>query len=51
MLKVAGDLGGLEPNHPTISSFLASHNYSTYHIGKWHLGVGEKGQFLPTKHG
>ena len=47
-----GDLGGLEPGvHPSVASQLRGRNYSTYHIGKWHLGTGAGGQFLPTRHG
>ena len=48
----AGDLGGLEPEDQlSVASHLRGRNYSTYHIGKWHLGTGAKGQFLPTRHG
>ena len=48
----AGDLGGLEPKDQlSVASHLRGRNYSTYHIGKWHLGTGAKGQFLPTRHG
>ena len=46
-----GDLGGLDPKHPTIATHLRDRNYLTYHIGKWHLGVGDKGQYLPLNHG
>ena len=50
-IYVAGDLGGLEPGHPTLASLLRARHYRTYHIGKWHLGVGLSGEFLPTRRG
>ena len=46
-----GDLGGLQTKYPTIASQLKERNYLTYHIGKWHLGVGVDGQYLPVHHG
>ena len=45
-------IGGLSSSkYPTISSVLLSEGYATCHIGKWHLGVGINGEYLPTKHG
>merc|ERR1711892_1015329 len=46
-----GDLGGLDPKYPTIASLLKQRRYDTYHIGKWHLGVGSNGEYLPLNHG
>eukprot|EP00095_Tigriopus_kingsejongensis_P009749 snap_masked-scaffold1177_size57108-processed-gene-0.3 protein:Tk09749 transcript:snap_masked-scaffold1177_size57108-processed-gene-0.3-mRNA-1 annotation:"arylsulfatase a-like" len=46
-------IGGLDPaNHSTIAKYLrAEKGYKTTHIGKWHLGVGQNGKYLPTRHG
>ena len=45
-------VGGLSAaKYPTISSKLRDAGYATSHIGKWHLGVGRNGEYLPTKHG
>jgi len=38
-------------NETTIPEALKSKNYYSAIIGKWHLGVGEKFEYLPTKHG
>ena len=46
-----GQLGGLSPRHPSLASRLLASNYTTYCVGKWHLGVGAAGEFLPTRHG
>ena len=45
----ANSLGGLDPSHPTLASRLAKIGYRTAHVGKWHLGVGEYQQYLPTR--
>ena len=44
-------IGGLAEAHLTLANYLADIGYSTAHAGKWHLGVGESHQFLPTKRG
>ena len=45
------DLGGLPLEHETIARKLYQKGYSTSHVGKWHLGVGENYEYLPTKRG
>lgn len=47
------DVGGLDPNQvKTLAHLLKTHaGYRTAHIGKWHLGVGKEGMYLPTAHG
>lgn len=40
---------GLNPDEMTIAKLLKQKNYKTCCIGKWHLG--DKKEFLPTKHG
>ncbi len=45
-------IGGLDPiKHKTLAYHLRRLGYQTGHIGKWHLGVGLNGQYLPTKQG
>ncbi|XP_014663265.1 PREDICTED: arylsulfatase A-like [Priapulus caudatus] len=46
-----GDIGGLPHNETTIAEFLGRHGYKSAAIGKWHLGVGVNGTYLPTNHG
>ena len=43
--------GGLPHNETTIAEMLQPLGYKSAIVGKWHLGVGEKGKFLPTNHG
>ncbi|XP_022099421.1 arylsulfatase A-like [Acanthaster planci] len=43
--------GGLQHNEVTIADMLKPLNYSTAIIGKWHLGVGQNGEYLPTNQG
>ncbi|MEM7305366.1 MAG: arylsulfatase [Planctomycetota bacterium] len=31
----------IEPQRPTVASFLRSHGYATACVGKWHLGLGD----------
>ena len=43
-------VGGLDPSvHITLASRLSKVGYRTGHVGKWHLGVGENQQYLPTR--
>jgi arylsulfatase A len=44
-------IGGLPLDEITLAEYLKEANYSTAMVGKWHLGVGENNQFLPTNHG
>ena len=44
-------LPGLPHNETTIAEALKAVGYSTAIIGKWHLGVGEQFQYLPTTQG
>ena len=44
-------LQGLPHNETTVAELVKSVGYSTAHIGKWHLGIGENFQYLPTTQG
>ena len=44
-------IGGLPHNETTIAEALKTAGYKTGMVGKWHLGVGENGTYLPTNHG
>uniref|UniRef100_A0A3B4ASJ0 Sulfatase N-terminal domain-containing protein n=1 Tax=Periophthalmus magnuspinnatus TaxID=409849 RepID=A0A3B4ASJ0_9GOBI len=46
-----GSIGGLPLNETTIAAMLKPLGYATAAIGKWHLGLGAKGTYLPTNHG
>ncbi|XP_054631537.1 arylsulfatase A [Dunckerocampus dactyliophorus] len=46
-----GSIGGLPLNETTIAEVLKPLGYATAAVGKWHLGVGAKGTFLPTRQG
>ncbi|KAM9753005.1 arylsulfatase A [Menidia menidia] len=46
-----GSIGGLPLNETTIAEVLKPLGYATAAMGKWHLGVGANGRFLPTKQG
>ena len=42
---------GLPRNETTIAEYVKQAGYSTAIIGKWHLGVGLNGEYLPTHQG
>uniref|UniRef100_A0A1A8K6U3 Arylsulfatase A n=1 Tax=Nothobranchius kuhntae TaxID=321403 RepID=A0A1A8K6U3_NOTKU len=46
-----GSIGGLPLNETTIAEVLKPLGYATAAVGKWHLGIGSNGMFLPTKQG
>ncbi|XP_029008873.1 arylsulfatase A [Betta splendens] len=46
-----GSVGGLPLNETTIAEVLKPLGYATAAVGKWHLGLGANGTFLPTKQG
>lgn len=48
---VPTDKGGLPHNETTIAAMLRPQGYRSAIVGKWHLGVGENGTYLPTNHG
>ncbi|XP_043944541.1 arylsulfatase A-like [Protopterus annectens] len=46
-----GSRGGLPHNETTIAEILKEQGYATAMVGKWHLGYGANGEFLPIYHG
>ncbi|OCT89328.1 hypothetical protein XELAEV_18017948mg [Xenopus laevis] len=44
-------LGGLPLSEVTLAEILQSQGYRTATVGKWHLGMGVNGTYLPTRHG
>lgn len=46
-----GSLGGLPLEEVTLAEVLAARGYLTGMAGKWHLGVGPEGAFLPPHQG
>lgn len=46
-----GSRGGLPLNETTIAEVLKPLGYRTAIMGKWHLGVGPNGTYLPTRQG
>lgn len=46
-----GSIGGLPLNETTIAEVLKPLGYATAAMGKWHLGFGANGTFLPTRQG
>ncbi|KAL7979786.1 hypothetical protein Chor_008124 [Crotalus horridus] len=43
--------GGLPLAEVTVAELLKERGYTTAMVGKWHLGLGPKGMFLPTNQG
>jgi len=44
--------GGLPLDETTMAEYLGQeHGYRTHMSGKWHLGIGKDGKFLPHHHG
>ena len=46
-----GNIGGLPHNETTIAELIEPQGYKSAIIGKWHLGVGDNGTYLPTNQG
>ena len=46
-----GSVGGLPLNETTTAELLKPKGYKTAIVGKWHLGVGNDGMYLPTHQG
>ncbi|XP_071393843.1 arylsulfatase A [Centroberyx affinis] len=46
-----GSIGGLPLNETTIAEVLKPMGYATAAMGKWHLGFGANGMYLPTNQG
>ncbi|KAK1785014.1 hypothetical protein P4O66_018448 [Electrophorus voltai] len=46
-----GSKGGLPLNETTIAEVLKPLGYATAMMGKWHLGFGANGTYLPTRQG
>ncbi|KAM6425539.1 arylsulfatase A [Rhynochetos jubatus] len=46
-----GSRGGLPLSEVTIAEVLKAKGYATAMVGKWHLGLGLNGSFLPTHQG
>ena len=42
---------GLPQQEVTLAEVLRAEGFRTGHVGKWHLGVGEQGEYLPTHQG
>lgn len=45
------DPDGLPKDEITIADMLKNNGYKTAMLGKWHLGIGNNNQHLPTRHG
>ncbi|KAH0617243.1 hypothetical protein JD844_029117 [Phrynosoma platyrhinos] len=46
-----GSRGGLPLAEVTVAELLKGRGYATAMVGKWHLGLGPNGTFLPTNQG
>nr|XP_020659409.1 arylsulfatase A [Pogona vitticeps] len=46
-----GSRGGLPLAEVTVAELLKGRGYATAMVGKWHLGLGPNGTFLPTRQG
>ncbi|XP_056338312.1 arylsulfatase A isoform X2 [Oenanthe melanoleuca] len=46
-----GSRGGLPLAEVTVAELLKARGYATAMVGKWHLGYGENGSFLPVHQG
>lgn len=46
-----GSRGGLPLSEVTIAEVLKARGYATAMVGKWHLGLGANGSFLPIHQG
>ena len=44
-------IGGLLETEITVAQLLKQQGYATGALGKWHLGIGEKMKYFPTKRG
>ena len=44
-------IGGMNLTERTVADLLKPLGYSTGALGKWHLGIGEGGKYLPTRRG
>ena len=44
-------VGGMALNETTLPQMLGEAGYETFMAGKWHLGVGKGGEFLPWRRG
>ncbi|XP_070545918.1 arylsulfatase H-like isoform X2 [Ptychodera flava] len=51
VLASPAQTGGLPDNEYTLAEMLKQSGYATGMLGKWHLGFGRGGKYLPTKHG
>ncbi|XP_070545921.1 arylsulfatase H-like [Ptychodera flava] len=51
VLASPAQTGGLPENEYTLAEMLKENGYATGILGKWHLGFGSGGKYLPTKHG